>query len=387
MNNKDVAHFRKYLKPDTDLMKVYDIFNVYITKESNDIYHFECHPFAMLDKDQQELFLGNFKKMLSGRFNEKLFELRFQKDAENHTQLILHQGIQAGDAADWQEQMLQLVAKMLKHTQYEHDMVVTFLRGQYFKPTKRSNEDTEQHDRDEVYALNYTLCSLNMVENPKKTLVFDYVNKEFKYHVAVDPVVKLGAPQGGFLYPCFTDGAADVNHVLYCASKVNEPDVRYIEDVLNGEREATASQDKAIFEEIVKEVAGEQLDASTLAQVYEEIHHLIEENEEEEPPLLDYKDVERVLSAGGIEDVTTQQVERAFEQVLDNKHYELKAASVMPKYTSKSIKINTKVATIAIRPQDLKYVKQIDYKGKRCILIEVDEDTVIEGFTMKTEVL
>lgn len=62
VNNKDLAHFRRYLKPETELMKIYDIFNVYVTKESSEIYHHECHPFAMLEKEQQELFLGNFKK-------------------------------------------------------------------------------------------------------------------------------------------------------------------------------------------------------------------------------------------------------------------------------------------------------------------------------------
>ena len=57
----------------------------------------------------------------------------------------------------------------------------------------------------------------------------------------------------------------------------------------------------------------------------------------------------------------------------------------MPKYTSKSIKIDTKVATISISPQDLKYVRQVNYQGRRCIMIEVDEDAVIEGFTLATE--
>ena len=137
----------------------------------------------------------------------------------------------------------------------------------------------------------------------------------------------------------------------------------------------------------MKEVAGDQLDAATIAHVYEEIHRVIESNEEEEPPKLDYKDVERMLSASGVENVTMEKVERAFQNVVDDKNYELKASSVMPKFTSKSIKIDTKIATITVSPQDLKYVKQVNYQGKRCILIEVDEDAMIEGFTLSTETL
>ncbi|MMZ70574.1 hypothetical protein D1872_336520 [compost metagenome] len=80
-------------------------------------------------------------------------------------------------------------------------------------------------------------------------------------------------------------------------------------------------------------------------------------------------------------------MERAFETIVDDRNYEIKATSVVPKFTSKSIKIDTKVATISVSPQDLKYVRQVNYQGKRCILIEVDEDAVIEGFTLNTETL
>jgi hypothetical protein len=386
VNNKDVANFRKQFKPDHDLLKIFDIFNVYITKESSEIYHHESQPFAMLDKEQQELFMANFKKLLSGQLDEKLFEIDFQSEVEDPTQHILHQGLRADHVEEWKEQMLRIVDKLLKDAQYAQDKVVTFIRGEYFNPTKSRDDEAEQSKRDEVYAFRFILCTINKTELPQETLVFDYVSREFKYNVAVDPIVKLAAPESGFLFPCFTDQAADVNHILYAAGKANEPDIPFIEEVLNGQQKATAKQDKAVFEEIVNELAGEQLDTATLARVYEQINNFIEEDEEGNPAL-DYKDVERILTASGFENVNIDKVERAFQQATDDVKYELKASSVIPKYTSKSIKINTKVATISISPQDLIYVKQVNYKGKRCLLIEVDEDAVIEGFTMKTEIL
>ena len=373
MNSKDVAHFRKHVKPGHDLLKIFHIFNVYVTKDSSEIYHHECHPFELLEPEQQELFVGNFKKLLSGQFGEKLFELDFQDEAEDHTRSILHSALQSHYVEDWKEWMLRLVDKMLKDVRYDHDLVITFIRGEYFKPTKKRNEEAEESERDEVYAFPYMLCTINKTEQPQKTLVFDYISKEFRSNVAVDPIVKLTAPAAGFLYPCFTDNTADVNHVLYAAGKANEPDIRFIEDVLNGRKQATAQEDKTVFEEIIREVAGEQLDTATLAHVYEEINSFIEEHADEDAPKLDYKDVERVLTASGVEDVRTEKVEQAFRQVTDNVKYELKAESVIPKYTSKSIKINTKIANITISPQDLQYVRQVNYQGKRCLLIEIDD--------------
>ncbi|MDQ0897552.1 DUF4317 domain-containing protein [Paenibacillus sp. V4I7] len=387
MIKKELAHIRKQLKLDHDMLEIFNILNVYIMKESNEIYHYERQPFALLEREKQELYMANFKKLLTGELDQKMFELKFQEEAETPSQVLLHQGLVTGNPEEWQDLMLLLVEKMLADTKYERDTVITFVHGQYFKPTKIRNEEAEESEKDEMFANPFILCSVNSTEQQRKTLMFDYVEREFKYNVFVDPIIKLNSPEQGFFYPSVTDNYSDMNRILYCTGKANEPNLHFIEQVLNAEKTVTAQEERAIFEEIVKEVAGDQLDASTIAHVYEEIHRVIETNEEEEPPKLDYKDVERMLTVSGVENVTMEKVERAFQTVVDNKNYELKASSVIPKFNSKSIKIDTKIATISVSPQDLKYVKQVNYQGKRCILIEVDEDAVIEGFTLSTETL
>ncbi|MGG3284082.1 DUF4317 domain-containing protein [Paenibacillus solani] len=386
MNKKEVAHIRKQFKLDNDLMNIYDILNVYIMKETNEIYHWERHPFELVDREKQELYMGNFKKLLTGELDHKLFELKFQKEAQDPSQVLLHQALLTGDPEEWQDLMLLLVEKMMAETNYERDTVVTFVRGQYYRPTKARNEEAEETGKDEVFGHPFILCSVNSTEKQRKALLFDYVEREYKYNIIVDPIIKLSTPEQGFFYPSVTDNYSDVNRILYCTGKSNDPNQYFIEQVLTAERNMTALEERAIFEDIVREVAGEQLDATTIGHVYEEIHQIIETNqEEEEPPKLDYKDLEQVLTVSGVENVTAEKVERAFETIIDDKNYELKANSVMPKFTSKSIKINTKVATISVSPQDLKYVKQVNYQGRRCIMIEVDEDAVIEGFTLATE--
>lgn len=386
MIKKEAAHIRKQFKMDHDQLNLYDILNVYIMKETNEIYHFERQPFAMLEREKQELYMSNFRKLLTGELDQKLFELKFLEEAEEPSQVMLHQGLITGDPEEWQDLMLMLVDKMLVDAKYEKDAVITFVRGQYFRPTKARNDEAEQTGKDEVFAHPFILCSVNSTEQQRKTLLFDYVEREFKYNIMVDPIIKLSTPEQGFFYPSVTDNYSDINRVLYCTGSANNPNPQFIERVLNAERSVTALEERSIFEDIVKEVAGEQIDVATIAQVYEEIHQVIEDNaEEEEPPRLDYRDVERVLKASGVEDVTAEKVERAFETIVDNKHYELKASSVIPKFTSKSIKIDTKVASITISPQDLRYVRQVNYQGKRCIMIEIDEDAVIEGFTLLTE--
>ncbi|MCL6605299.1 MAG: DUF4317 domain-containing protein [Paenibacillus sp.] len=387
MNKKEVAHIRKQFKLDHDMLKIFDILNVYIMKESSEIYHYECMPFELVDREKQELYIGNFKKLLTGELDQKMFELKFHEEAEEPTKVLLHQGMVTGDSEVWQDLMLLLVDRMIKDTKLERDTVVTFVRGQYFRPTKSRNDEAEESEKNEMFGHPFILCSVNTTEPQRKSLLFDYAEREFKYNIIVDPIIKLSTPEQGFFYPSVTDNASDINRVLYCSGKANEPNHHFIDHVLNAEKTVTAKEERVIFEEIVKEVAGDQFDVLTLAHVYEEIHQVIESNEEEEAPKLDFRDIERVLTVSGVENLTAEKVERAFETIVDDRNYELKASSVIPKFTTKSIKIETKVATIAVSPQDLRYVKQVNYQGKRCIMIEIDEDVVIEGFTLNTEIL
>ncbi|MCA0970923.1 DUF4317 domain-containing protein [Halobacillus litoralis] len=384
MDKKDIANIRKQFKVDNDLLKISDIFNVYIMKDSTDVYHFQHQPFDLLDRDQQELFMNNFKKVLTGQLDEKLFELKFSRDVEDPAQLTLHKALLSNDNEEWMAYMLKLVERMIDDHPYEKDIVVTFITAEYRKPMKKSNPDAEESSRDSVYSNPFILCSVNQTEEPKKEIQFDYIEKEFKYNIQVDPVIDLKKPLTGFLFPTITDGAADVNHVLYSTGKANEPDPHFIEDVLNAEEAMTAETDKAVFEEVVREVVGGQINPSTLSKVYGEIHRSVEENEDDEPPKLDYKDVERVLTDSG-QKVEQEQVKVAFQRFAQDDRYELKASNIVPKYNSKSIKIQTKVANISISPQDLEFVRQVNYKGKRALMIEIDEDAEIDGFKMIPE--
>jgi hypothetical protein len=386
MNKNDIADIRKQFKLNNPKMNIHEIFNVYVQKESGEIYHHMSQPFQMLDQEAQELFLGNFKKVLTGHLDAKLFELKFLRDAEDSTQTILYEGLRSELTEDWKEYMLKIVAKMFAHTVYDFDTVVTFIRGEYRKHAKKRDMESEEGGDDEVYANQFILCSLNKTDQPKKALLFDYIEKAFKPNNVFDPIINLAAPMSGFLFPAFTDNAADVNHILYCAGKNNQPNEAFIDQVLNCEEVITAEEDKDIFELVLKNVMGDEVDSRTIANVYEEIDKVVQESaesEENEAPKLDYRDIERILDVSGVENVDTARMEQAFKAVIDDEKHEFKAASLVPK----KIKINTKIADVSINPKELKNLKYINFQGKRCLLLEVEEDVVLEGFKLETETL
>src|SRR5699024_6461852 len=108
--------------------------------------------------------------------------------------------------------------------------------------------------------------------------------------------------------------------------------------------------------------------------MYEEIGQMIEENEEEdaetEPPRLNYHDVEHILTSSGVEDVDPDKVKETLKTVFDNEQHEFKADSLVPK----KVKINTEIAKLSIDAQHLKNVKYINYEGRRCLLLEIENE-------------
>ncbi|SDB83227.1 protein of unknown function [Pelagirhabdus alkalitolerans] len=386
MNKKDVSHIRNQFKRQNDHLQIEEIYNVYVMKESSEIYHEQTRPFERLEEDEQTLFLTNFKKLLAGQLDQKLFELSFNTGGEDSAQQRLYQALSTDDKETWQSHMKNMAKKLLDARQYETDVVITFIKASYTKPTRSRTDETAEDEFDSTYNHPFILCTINQTQDPKKELHFDYAEKAFKYNVVVDPVINLDKPIGGFLYPCFVDHAQDVNRVLYSVGQSKEIDLTFVEDVLDAKEPTTASEDKFTFEEIVRDAYGYEMNTDNLASMYESIQRTIETYEEtDEEPVLDYKDIGEVLHYSGLPDVDPDKVKTAFENVTDNEQHELKARNIVPKYNQKSIKIDTKVAKVAISPEDLRHVKQVQMNGRRYLMIEVEENTVIDGFTMIPE--
>src|SRR5699024_12518893 len=134
MNKKDIASIRKQFKPDNEYMNIREVFNVYVQKETGDIFHHVSTPFEMIERETQDLFYDNFKKVLTGRVNKKLFPLKFNREIEEKTKHLLYQSLQINDTESGQEQMLPLVEQISETIVYDFDKVDTLVLSDYLAP-------------------------------------------------------------------------------------------------------------------------------------------------------------------------------------------------------------------------------------------------------------
>ncbi|WP_139904691.1 DUF4317 domain-containing protein [Clostridium thermarum] len=385
MIKKDLADMRKHMKPESTMLQFGEIYNIYLKKDNLEIIHKEVKHFNALDEETQELYIKNFKKLLSGALDTKLFELDFKDvEIENHSQGLLYSALESKSKEEELLYLDEIVNKLAANYKYDSDIVITFVRGQYWKGAKKRSIEADEAVDDNVFAFNFFIGSINKIEYPKKALQFDYINREFRTNSTLDAVINLKSPLDGFMFPCFNNNCTDVNHILYYTGRTNEVNMDFIEEVLNCSLKITAAEEKSSFNAIIKEVVGDAIAPETMQSIYEKIASKAEQVEEGEVPLVTIKDVQNVLEYSGIEEKDIEKLEKVYEETIGSTSFDFKIDNILPDLKSKSVKIESETANISIAPNALSKIKQVrDKHGRKCLLIELNEDIEINGIKIK----
>ncbi|WP_088227110.1 DUF4317 domain-containing protein [Desulfosporosinus sp. FKB] len=381
MDKNDLAKLRKEFKAGNDGLKLGEICSVYIKKDNAQILGVETEYFEQMDELKQEFYLKGFKKLITGQLDSKIFELSFadNKLGENPEQKVLFEALNS----DFKEQIGHIVKKIIDHSEsYESDYMISFTRGEFWIPAKNEVGEDDAAKNDVVNAFQFMMGTVNLVSSPKRALMFDFEEKNFRVDIPMNVYINAVSPEEGFVFPSMSDGYADTNKVIYYTKKDNQPSESFIHHVLNCELVPTAQDDKERFLTIIKDVAGDQVEPEVIANVYEQISEcILDADEDGEIPTLGVKAIEQILVKSGIED--TRKLESSFLVNTEKANYEFKATNLLP--SSKVIEIKSNVAQIKIRHEDLKRIKQVKRNGRQYLLIEIDDPAILEGFELSTE--
>lgn len=398
MNKKDLADIRKEFKLNTYSMPIKEVYSIYLKKDNAEIITRELKHFDMMDIDTKELYLENFKRVLTGTIDIKIFELNFNvnntienldKDMENECEINSTQSLLYGvlsNKINMAECCDIIVDKISKNYNYDTDVVINFVKAEYYKGNKKKGSGEEEDINDYLQAIEFILCSINKVEVPKKVLKFDYSDLTFKPNSALDVSINLKSPLDGFMFPSFSSQYVDVNKLIYYSSRAKEMNASLVEQVLECGIKPTAIEEKESFNAILNTVVGDKIKPDVMQEIYERINEkleIVDEEDEEEEPTVDMKQIKTVLEESGVEN--TEMIETAFDEICGS-DYEFKVKNIVPDFKSKSIKIENETTNITITPRDLSGIKQIRNKeGRKCLLIELTEDVQINGFKLETE--
>ena len=217
MNKKELSDIRKEFKLDNGMIKIEEIYSVYLKKDNvqidfEPVIHSEFDYFDRMDVDKKELFIGNFKKVLTGAIDTKIFELDFQNvEDDDNTQKFLTNALKSKTKDEIELHINKIINKITANYRYETDIVVTFIKAEYYIGSSHKHNDIDESIHDSMNAFDFILSSVNKIDIPKRTLKFDYTDKEFKANSVLDSVINLNSPLEGFMFPSLSNGYSDFN--------------------------------------------------------------------------------------------------------------------------------------------------------------------------------
>ncbi len=387
MNKKDLSAFRRQFKTDSYALKFKEHYTAYIKKDNQMLLYAELASFDMKSELEQEIHLANFKKTLTGGLDSKLFELSFDTNQpENEGQALCRQLLTTEQTA-FVDSCNAYIAKLAAHFTYDHDIVISFAKGQYNKPAGKKGrggiEDSLDGFDDTSYGLKFVLCTISKADDTKRGIYYNAATERFEVSSSLNKEIHLASPLEGFMYPAIGDFGSDVNKLLYYTAKANVRNEDLLENILNCRYELTAKEEKERFEEILRRVSGEKIKPEIMKNVYDAVSEKLEAyQDDDEVVTLDAAEIRDIFDESGVSNLDG--FEDAFNQAAE-KGFTFKASSLAGG-SVRSLKITSGVADINVSLEDLSAVRQvINARGRKCLEIELGDDAEINGITLETE--
>ncbi|WP_147564679.1 DUF4317 family protein [Clostridium tyrobutyricum] len=382
MNKKDLSDIRKEFKLDSYALPIKEVCSVYLKKENGQIITKELKPFEMMDVESRQLYLNNFKKILTGPIDSKIFELDFkskndEEDSPEDMSDILSSALQDKiniiDFAD------EVINKIRQNFNYDADIVINFIKSEYYRGSRK---DSSQEDY--IQVVPFILCTVNKVDIPKKALKFDYSEMKFKSNSVLDVTVNLNLPLDGFLYPSFGAEYVDQNKLIYYSHKAKYLNQSFVGEVLDCTMKPTGIEENETFNSIIQYASENKIKPSIMQDIYENVNEKLEYEEDDDEARINMKDVENIFEKSGIQN--KRLIKEAFEDMCGG-DYEFKVKNVVPDFTRRSVKIENFNVKVEITPGNLNNVKQVrDKEGRKCLQIILSENVDLEGIGLETEV-
>lgn len=375
MNKKEINEIKKNFSDDSGFFTVNHVVTAFVDAEKN----IKCKTnqlYTTIEQDESELIMINLKKTLSGTIGKNLLEYAFPKDAylEGGSQPFLYKVLQSRFTDD--EITDEFLNRIVEKMEYVSTYTIFAAHCTYSVANKTKMGELDMDDDfDNEY--NFIVTAICPVELRIDGLVYNEEDNAIAKKITADRIVEL--PTDGFVYPLFSDRAADVNGVLYYTKKPKNPNISIIEELLGCEFSMDCASEKEAFQTILNDAIGEDLDYEVITKVNDCIQKIVDENAHEtEIPTIDSNKLSNILWESGISQDKLEDLPKVFEHVAGEKP--LTAVNLVDKKTV----VTASGITVNIGKDSVDKVSTQVVNGKRCLIIALDEpELTINGIDTK----
>lgn len=374
MINKEILEIKKLLNKSED--SSIRLCGCYVAgEEKKKLTYINDYLSNMPDEDQHK-FVEILKKSLSGSLGKNLFNLEFISEAtdENEQQKSL---IALRDSELKSEEVLEgYYDYIIEKFDFVGNYLILVMYDAYNVPVK-TKDNIKLDDAVEVFRFIIScICPVNL---SKPALSYHEDTNSIENRTR-DWVVE--PPCTAFMFPAFNDRSADVNSLLYYVKSTKDMHSNFILDALGCNEAVPTETQKQIFNDIISDVVVNQPElevVEVVRNVNESIREIIEDNDSDEPVILDKRDIKNILSKSGIDEPILEKVDKKFEEELGN-DMTFNAGDIHEK---RKFEVKTNDVTINVKPENSSIVKIKIIDGMKCLVIPMDDCVEINGIMSK----
>ncbi len=367
MNKKETSEIKKNFSDKSGFFIMERILTAFVDAEKNVRYHNTASCLTM-PVEEHDVYDETLKKVLNTNVGKAFVEYEFPNEAydEGKPQYILYNLLKTELKDDIAcEDFLNHIANNIA---YEGPFAVITAYCCYTIRKKDKNDEFADEEQDELYR--YLLTAICPVNTSSDGFVFDSFNNEITKKLNTELIISK-APSDGFLYPVFSNRSTDVNHVMYYSKSANKPNISVVENVLGCTFVMSAENEKTSFQNILKNVVGDDLDYMLIKTVNDKIQEVVEENKDEtDKAVIDNGVLKDILTDIGLPEERVQMIEPVYEKICGSAP--LTAANLVETktvFTSPGITVN-------IKPSAADKIRTSVVEGRRCLLIDIDDPTI-----------
>lgn len=342
--------------------------------------------FLSLPEEEMHKYFDILKKSLSGTEGKNLLEMRFETADEGE--------------GSRQDMLLKLRNSGLKDEELVNDFFDRVIESydtveKYYIVLVHASYDVPQMGTDRIMmedasetVFDYLICSICPVRLTKAALGYIADEKRIGER-ARDWVV--ADPEKAFMFPLFSDRAADIHGVLYYSKKSDELMESFTDGVFGLKEPVSADEQAEVFNSVITKTLGDDISFETVKDIHENVSVMLRQYDDPEEPLTFGKDdVKKLFEKSGVRDEDMRdfgnKYETAVKETLEDEEADAEDTKIRAANITgvKKFDIKTPDVVIKVNPErtDLISTRVID--GKQCIVIAVNDRVEVNGISCRT---
>ena len=342
--------------------------------------------FLALPEEEMHKYFDILKKSLSGTEGKNLllmnFDISDEGEGSSHDLLLQLRDSELKDK--------ELVETFFDRVIESYDTVekyyIVLVHASYDVPGMGTDRIMEEDASDTVF--DYIICSICPVRLTKAALGYIADEKRIGER-ARDWVV--ADPEKAFMFPLFSDRAADIHGLLYYSKKSDQLMESFIEGVFGLDMPVSADEQAEVFNSVITKTFGDDVSFETVKDIHENVSVMLREyNDPDEPLSLGKDDVKKLFEKSGVRDEELKNFgsnyEVAVKETLEDDEADaddtrIRAANITG---MKKFDIKTPDVVIRVNPERTDLIETRVIDGRQCIVIKVNDRVEVNGISCRT---